>query len=40
MNQLVGLTETIDEKLADKQLQQLNVLSSIYERKGGNIYED
>jgi len=40
MNQLVGLTETIDENLADKQLQQLNVLSSIYERKGGKVFED
>ena len=40
MNQLVGLTETIDEKLADQQLRQLNVLSDIYERKGGSLYEE
>ena len=40
MNQLVGLTETIDEKLADQQLRQLNVLSDIYEQRGGSLYEE
>ena len=40
MNQLCSLTETIDKKLADEQIRQLDVLSSLYEQKGGRLYED
>ena len=40
MNQLCGLTETIDKKLADEQIRQLDVLSGLYEQKGGQLYED
>ena len=40
MQQIVGLTDTFDQKLADKQMQQLAVLNSLYEQRGGSMYEE
>jgi len=40
MQQIVGLTDTFDQKLADKQMQQLAVLNNLYEQRGGSMYEE
>ena len=34
-----ALTQTIDEKLADKQFKELSILGSIYQELGGQLYE-
>ena len=40
LQQLATLTDSIDQKHADQQIRELNMLSSLYEQKGGNLYED
>ena len=40
LQQIVGLTDSFDQKLADKQMQQLAVLNSLYEQRGGSMYEE
>jgi len=40
MQQMAGITETIDQKLAEKQIHELTVLSNLYEQRGGNLYDD
>ncbi len=40
LQQLSALTETMDQKAIEKQMREMNSLVSIYEQKGGNLYED
>ena len=40
MQQLISLTERIDSKQAEKQMQQMAMLNNIYEQKGGSMYEE
>ena len=37
LQQVNGLTQTLDEKLADKQLNELSILGSYYQERGGNL---
>ena len=39
LQQCNALTQTIDEKLADKQFKELSILGSIYQELGGQLYE-
>ena len=38
LQQVVALTETVDQKLAEKQMNELALLGSFYEKKGGSLY--
>ena len=40
MQQLVALTDKVDSQQAEKFMQQMTVLSGIYEQKGGQLYEE
>ncbi len=39
MQQLASITQAVDEKKGEQQLNELSALSNIYEQKGGNFYE-
>ena len=40
LQQLAALTDTIDQATADKQMNELSLLTSIYEQRGGKLYEE
>ena len=40
MEQLANLTQIVDEKAYQQQVKELNVLGTIYEQKGGKLYEE
>ena len=40
LQQCNAVTQTIDEKLADKQYEELSILSSIYQERGGQLFGD
>jgi hypothetical protein len=40
MQQLVALTDKVNSQQAEKQMQQMTVLTSLYEQKGGQLYEE
>ena len=37
MQQLIAISDTFDQKWADKHMQELNQMAAIYEQKGGNL---
>jgi hypothetical protein len=40
LEQLAGLTETIDEKLYEQRMKELTILGNFYEQRGGRLYEE
>ena len=40
MQQVVAITDSFNQEKGDKLMKELSLLSSIFEQKGGQLYED